>query len=497
MGERWFLRLLGFLVAVALPPLVAFAIADVVAGDLIARYGMGTTLTVAAAVTVLWAAVVAVGGSRILGAEADQMIAIAQHGRPADAGAEEGGAQERLAVALDERNRQIAELAASSRAAPITEDAAAVARSMVGAARTVTGDPTWSLAILRSDDDALLPPGVYGVERDLPPGEIEEVHRWASTVDPPHDPAVGAQLATGPWGAFVTADVAGAAELRAILVAPWEGRAAPSRAELELLSLLGQHAGAAIEHALLYERVRTQAAEINRMASVQADFLRGVSHDLQTPLTSIRALADEVRSAAALDESARHDLETIAHQADRLRRMVAQLLVASRLEAGAITPRSDVFRVEPLVERTWNALRVDRPFSLRTDGAGHLAVGDPDRFEQVMWALLDNATKYSPDGSAIDVVVEPLPGPRLSVTVTDHGRGMSPETQAHAFEQFYRAADARSAAPDGSGIGLYTARGLIGAMGGTVSVTSSLGAGTSIALVLPAELAHDDPAAEA
>ena len=70
---------------------------------------------------------------------------------------------------------------------------------------------------------------------------------------------------------------------------------------------------------------------------------------------------------------------------------------------------------------------------------------------------------------------------------------MSPETQALAFEQFYRAADARSAAPDGSGIGLYTARGLIGAMGGTISLSSALGAGTSIALVLPAELAHDDP----
>jgi signal transduction histidine kinase len=153
-----------------------------------------------------------------------------------------------------------------------------------------------------------------------------------------------------------------------------------------------------------------------------------------------------------------------------------------------------VFRVEPLVERTWNALRVDRPFSLRTDGAGHLAVGDPDRFEQVMWALLDNATKYSPDGSAIEVVVDPIPGPRLSVTVTDHGRGMSAETQAHAFEQFYRAADARTAAPDGSGIGLYTAHGLVGAMGGTMALESALGAGTSIALILHAELAELDPA---
>ena len=269
-------------------------------------------------------------------------------------------------------------------------------------------------------------------------------------------------------------------------MAPWEGRAAPSRAELELLSLLGQHAGAAIEHALLYEHVRSQAAEITRMASVQADFLRGVSHDLQTPLTSIRALAEEVRSAAPWT-SARADLETIAHQADRLRRMVAQLLVASRLEAGAFTPRSDVFRVEPLVERTWRALRLDRPFTLRTDGAGHLAVGDPDRFEQVMWALLDNATKYSPAGSAIEVTVAPARRVAPAVTVADHGRGMSPETQRRAFDQFYRAADARNAAPDGSGIGLYAARGLIGAMGGSISIASTLGSGSGFTVLLPAE----------
>ena len=495
MGERWFLRLLGLLVAVALPPLVAFAVADVLAGDLITRYGMGTTLAVAAVATVAWAAIVAVGGSRILGAEADRMIALAERGRPApDTGTagDEGGAQRRVALALDERNRQIAELAASTRAAPITEDATAVARSMVRAARTVTGDPTWTLAILRSDDDTLLAPGVYGVDDATQPEPIGEVHRWASTIEPPDDPALGAQLATGPWGAFVTAEVAGAAELRAILVAPWEGRAAPSRAELELLSLLGQHSGAAIEHALLYERVRTQGAEITRMASVQADFLRGVSHDLQTPLTSIRALAEEVRAAPGLADDARADLDTIAHQADRLRRMVAQLLVASRLEAGAFMPRADVFRVEPLVERTWRALRLDRPFTLRTDGDGHLAVGDPDRFEQVMWALLDNATKYSPAGSAIEVTVAPADGSRLSVTVADHGRGMSPETQRRAFEQFYRAADARNAAPDGSGIGLYAARGLIGAMGGSISIVSALGSGSAFTVVLPAEPASEE-----
>ena len=83
------------------------------------------------------------------------------------------------------------------------------------------------------------------------------------------------------------------------------------------------------------------------MAAVQTDFLRGITHDLQTPLTSIRAVASELQQSKGLDETARADLETIAQQADRLRRMVGQLLAVSRLEVGALTPVQEVFRVEP------------------------------------------------------------------------------------------------------------------------------------------------------
>ena len=377
---------------------------DVLAGDLITRYGMGTTLAVAAVVTVAWAAIVAVGGSRVLGAEARPMIALAERGRPAaetGTAADAGGAQRRVALALDERNRQIAELAASIRAAPITEDATAVARSMVRAARTVTGDPTWTLAVLRSDDDALLALGVYGMDDATGPEPIGEVHRWASTIDPPDDPALGAQLATGPWGAFVTAEVAAADALRAILVAPWEGRAAPSRAERELLSLLGQHAGAPSSTPCCTSRCAARTAELNRMASVQADFLRGVSHDLQTPLTTIRALAAELRAAPGLERRCtcrpRHDRPPGRSPAAHGRRSCWSPRASRR---GRFTPRSEVFRVEPLIERTWAraaprpAVHVARPMV-----PGTSTVGDPDRFEQVLWALLDNAMKYSPAGS--------------------------------------------------------------------------------------------------
>ena len=121
---------------------------------------------------------------------------------------------------------------------------------------------------------------------------------------------------------------------------------------------------------------------------MQADFLRGVTHDLQTPLTSIAALATELRADENQSEASRADLDSIAHQAERLRRMVSPLLVTSRLDAGVLTPQQEVFAVRPLVERTWAALRADRPFELDVAGPPHLAVADEDRLEQVLWAVL-------------------------------------------------------------------------------------------------------------
>ena len=253
-----------------------------------------------------------------------------------------------------------------------------------------------------------------------------------------------------------------------------------------------------MEHALLVEQLRAQTEELNRMASVQSDFLRGVTHDLQTPLTRVSALAAEVGEQPQLSEASRADLETISHQADRLRRMVAQLLVASRLEVGALQPAQEVFRVEPIVQRTWDALRAGRPFQLEVAGIPHLVVADPDRFEQVLWALLDNAVKYSPAGSAVAVR---LSGDRAAarelqsvIQIRDEGSGMDEEAQARAFEQFYRSETARRLAPDGSGVGLYAARGLVEAMGGTIEIASRLGGGTTVTLTLPAEPLEEEVA---
>ena len=500
------IRFFAFLVVVALPPLIVFAILQALAPDLLDRIGMGTALLAVALLAIVWSAIVGIVGSRTNRNDVDAILALAEHGRSPSMGDEQeprepGSPYERLASALDERNRQIADLASRVRSAPIEEDARAVAHSVVAWAASVSHDPTWSLVVPRTPDETLLPAGIYWAD-PAAPGPLEDLHRWASTA-PADDPSIpGVRHAVGPWGAFVIVEVAAGEELRASLLAPWEGRERPSRAERELLRLLGQNGATAIEHALLYARVRAQAEELNRMAAIQTDFLRSVTHDLQTPLTSIGAVAAELQHQPDMPQSARPDLETITHQADRLRRMVSQLLVASRLEAGAIEPRTEIFRAEPLVRRTWAALRADRPFRLSVLGEPRLVVGDPDRFEQILWALLDNAVKYSPPGSAVQVELDsgdPTGDEAMVavVRVVDQGTGLGPEDAAHAFDQFYRATGARRMAPDGSGVGLYAARGLARAMGGDLVLRTVLGQGTTAQVSLPAEAAVEESASPA
>ena len=477
----WLRVFVGLLLAV-LPPILTLVGALLLIESVLREADPDLVAVLVIVGAIGWAAVLAIVFERSLSEDFRSLLHLAQRGNPGD-DPDLGEAYRHMATLLDERNQQVSTLAQQASNVPINDEPRAVVTSLVSAVRRVMRDPTWRCAVLSSDNDELLPPGVYhGIEDDRGPDAVEELERWAavSRSDLP------ARREEGPWGAFAIVDVATSDMVRAILYAPWEGRLDPTPADIDLLTLVGQHAGTALDHSLLYARVRSQADELNRLAGVQADFLRGVTHDLQTPLTSIGALATELRANRQVPEGARADLESITHQAERLRRMVSQLLVASRLEAGVLTPQQEVFAVPPLVERTWSALRADRPFELTVDGPAHLAVADPDRLEQVLWALLDNAVKYSPAGSPVGVDIGPEDG-RLAIKVRDQGTGMDEATRALAFDQFFRSDQARKLAPDGSGVGLYAARGLMEAMGGTIEIDSRLGGGTAVTLRVPAE----------
>jgi signal transduction histidine kinase len=477
----WLRVFVGLLLAVT-PPILVLVAALLLTESILMDADPDAVAVVVVVATVGWAGILAIVFARSIAEEIRSLLSLARRGAPQD-DPELGEAYRQLAGLLDERNRQVATLAEQASEVPINDEPREVVASLVSAVRRVMRDPTWRCAVLSSDSTELLPAGIYdGTEERGEPEPLGDLERWAAV----SGAGIPARRVEGPWGAFSVIDVAASDRLRAILYAPWEGRVEPTPAEIDLNTLVGQHAGTALEHSLLYAQVRSQADELNRLAGVQADFLRGVTHDLQTPLTSIAALSTELQADRQVPDSARNDLESITHQAERLRRMVSQLLVASRLEAGVLTPQQEVFAVPPLVKRTWAALRADRPFSLSVEGPAHLAVADPDRLEQVLWAVLDNAVKYSPSRSPIEVTIRPEDG-HLAIMVRDQGAGMDEETRQRAFDQFYRSEQARKLAPDGSGVGLYAAKGLVEAMGGTIEVDSQLGSGTRMALRVPAE----------
>jgi signal transduction histidine kinase len=254
------------------------------------------------------------------------------------------------------------------------------------------------------------------------------------------------------------------------------------RADQDLLELFAIEVSAAVRNAELYARVEAQNRGLLSLDEAKDDFLRGVSHNLQTPLASIRGYAQRLAA-----DQPDHRLDIITEQADRLSRMVRQLLTVSRIESGALRSRLEVFSPAPRIRRTWEALGVsDVPFTLADGSEGWLALGDPDQLDQVLWALLDNAVRYgarSPIHAA--VVLDPTTTDLL-ITITDHGPGVDDDDRERLFGRFERGAG--RPAGEGSGLGLYASRALCRAMGGDLELEpAEAGRGARFAARLPAE----------
>jgi len=152
--------------------------------------------------------------------------------------------------------------------------------------------------------------------------------------------------------------------------------------------------------------------------------------------------------------------------------MVRQLLTVSRLESGALKPKSEVLAIAPHVRRAWEALgQTGAKMTLDDRAEGWLAVADPDQLDQVLWALLDNAVKYGA-GSAVAASIEPdREGGRVSLTVADAGPGIAASDVDRLFGRFSRGAPDGHA--EGTGLGLYVSRELCRAMGGDLVLAAA------------------------
>ncbi|MBI2781793.1 MAG: HAMP domain-containing protein [Chloroflexi bacterium] len=280
--------------------------------------------------------------------------------------------------------------------------------------------------------------------------------------------------------------------IRAVLALPDErlgvlvGHLAATRrwdaADQDLLELFASEVAVAIRNLELFDQVERQRAKLAELDAAKDEFLRGISHNLQTPLTSIRAYAEQMGG-----ERPDPRLSIIVEQSDRLYRIVRQLVSVSRLEAGTLRSKTEVLALAPRVRRAWDALGVAGvPFELQDDAAGWLAIADPDQLDQVLWALLDNSARYS-GGAAIRASVAPRASEsRLAVTIADAGQGVRPEDRERIFERYERGA--AGAGAEGTGLGLYVSRQLCRAMGGDLLLEpAGPEPGAAFTVLLPAE----------
>ena len=278
------------------------------------------------------------------------------------------------------------------------------------------------------------------------------------------------------------------AELRAgdermgLIIASLPATRTWERADQALLDLFASEIGVAIRNAELFEQVQEQNAQLRRLSDVKDDFLRGVSHNLQTPLTSIKSNAEAL---GATDPDPR--LTVISEQADRLSRMVQQLLLVGRLESQPLRPTVDVLAIAPRIRRAWDALAVvDRDLELTDDAPGWLAVADGDQLDQVLWALLDNAVKYGVGPVSVEIGADA--GRReLWTTISDRGPGLAETDRDWLFGRFERGAAGRTSG-NGSGLGLYVSRALMRGMGGDLTLDDVVvGRGATFRMTLPGE----------
>ena len=238
-----------------------------------------------------------------------------------------------------------------------------------------------------------------------------------------------------------------------------------------LFNALADQAALAIERIGLAQDVeRAQvAAETERLRS---SLLTSISHDLRTPLASILGSATSLKNyRATLDEAAQDELiGTIQEESERLNRFIANLLDMTRLEAGAVQPKSDLVDIADIVGsalgRAGKVLAQHRVVVELADDLPMVKL-DPVLFEQVLFNLLDNAAKYAPGGTEVRLSAG-REGDHLRLRVIDEGPGIPPADLERIFDKFYRvqAADSRRV---GTGLGLAICRGFVDAMGGTIT----------------------------
>ncbi len=261
-----------------------------------------------------------------------------------------------------------------------------------------------------------------------------------------------------------------------------------TREDVELLTLLGRQLATAVENTRAFEAERAAAEELRRLSALRADFVSLVSHELRGPMASVVGCAATLRQRwrTLTPEQRESFLALIEEETSRLAGLVGDVLDTSRVEAGTFTYAFADVDLEGMINEVTALIGMGQEeVGVHAEFAGPLPTvrGDRERLRQLLVNLVTNAVKYTVSGDDVEVYAEARNGV-VDVSVTDHGPGISYEDQRLIFEKFGRAATAGGSKP-GAGLGLFIARSIAEAHGGTLRVESAEGRGARFTVRLP------------
>ena len=239
----------------------------------------------------------------------------------------------------------------------------------------------------------------------------------------------------------------------------------------------------------LAENYNTMAAQLERLDKTRSQFVSNASHELKTPLTTMKIMLETVMYQPDMPEDLRREfMQDMNHEIDRLTGIVTDLLTLTRVDGDKNGMKQEPVNMSALTEEV---LRMLSPAAEKRGQhlesniePGLQMMGDKARLNQILYNLTDNAIKYSPDGGRIAVSLRAEPE-GLVWRVRDNGVGIPPEDQEHIFERFYRVDKARSRETGGTGLGLSIVKQLVSMHGGTITVHSEPNRGSEFKVVFP------------
>jgi signal transduction histidine kinase len=261
-----------------------------------------------------------------------------------------------------------------------------------------------------------------------------------------------------------------------------------SEDEIELVSLLGRLVATAVQNIRAYEAERRRVEELARLSQLRADFVSLVSHELRSPMAAVigaaRTLQDRWRMLSA--DQRESFLALIGDETSRLAELVGDVLDTSRIEAGTFSYRFEEVDLARLVDEAIEAAELaQQEVAVVASVRGGLPVirGDRARLRQVLGNLIENAVKYSPEGGEVRVSAAAANG-AVQIDVRDSGPGIPHDQRARIFEKFGRV-DVPGASKPGTGLGLFIARSIAEAHGGSLEVSGGVEPGATFTLTLP------------